>query len=604
VTRPGADAEGAEEAARRREPEGWEADLDLLWAAYHVLPAGVVLMDRTGQIRSVNAEAERLLGRSAASMRGADAHDLLHRDRDGQALARSDCQLQAAMEEGRTTSGAMDTFLQGDGHLLPVEWSTAPIRRGEGVEGAAVVFTEATRRAVGEYGAERGRDELRDGTERLALLTEVTTVLTQSLEIDETLRQLGRIVTRDLADWAVVVLRGDDEREHRMAVLPSDRGGGGAEVRWSAPLPPAAAPPATSLGNVLARGKLATLGPHDIATPTDCPLTAAHRSLLAARGAARAVIAPLRTPRYVLGALTAVREDPARPFDGTEEALLSDIAYRAGLAIDNARLFRQQRDIAVTLQHQLLTPLPRVGELRLAARYLPAGAGAEVGGDWYDALVLSDGVTALIIGDVLGHDLEAVAGMAQLRNMLRSLAWDRREPPSAIVGRLDRAIPAITTVSMATALLARVEEVRETGEAGERGTWRLEWTSAGHPPPLLVTTDGRARYLEQHQDTMLGTRLADSLPRHDAVERLPPGSTLLLYTDGLIEDPGISLETGLERLRGHATQLADLPLEEVCDEIVQRVRPGRRDDIALVAMRVPTPSRPRWRRAFSRPGRG
>ncbi|MGP3971279.1 SpoIIE family protein phosphatase [Streptomyces sp. 6N223] len=602
MTRPGADADagaGAGEAEERR-PEGFEGDHDILWAAFHVLPAGAVLIDRAGQIMNVNAEAERLLGRSVASMRGADAHDLLHRDRVGQAVARSDCRMLAAMDEDRTTSGDLDTFLRGDGHLLPVEWSTAPIRGREGVAGAAVLFTEVTNRLESQYRAERELAELRDRTERLALLAEVTTVLTQSLEVEETLRRLGRIVTRRLSDWAVVVLRGDDEREHRMAVLPSDRptrngegeggddaqgAGGEAEVRWSAPLPPAAESATTPLANVLRRGKLSTLGPDEISTPVDCPLTAAHRELLAARGAASAVIAPLRTARHVLGALTAVRNDPTRPFDGTEEALLSDIAYRAGLAIDNARLFRQQRDIAVTLQHHLLTPLPRVGELQLAARYLPAGAGAEVGGDWYDALVLGDGVTALIIGDVLGHDLDAVAGMAQLRNMLRSLAWDRREAPSVIFDRLDRAIPAITTVTMATALLARVEELPETG------TWRLQWTSAGHPPPLLVTADGQARYLEQHQDPMLGTQLAGSLQRHDVIERLPPRSTVLLYTDGLIEEPGISLDAGLERLRSHATELAERPLDDFCDQIVKQVRPGGRDDIALLAMRVPRAGR-------------
>jgi hypothetical protein len=377
----------------------------------------------------------------------------------------------------------------------------------------------------------------------------------------------------------------------------------GAEggARWTGPLPPLSESSRAPLPRVLRGGEAVLLGPEELAGPppglsrppgahddarvarvprADSALAEAHRDLLTALGATSAVVAPLRTGREVLGALTVARTDPGRRFDAAELALMADIGRRAGLALDNARLFEQQHDIAVTLQRHLLTPLPRVGLLRLAARYLPAPPGSQVGGDWYDALVLADGVVALVIGDVMGHNLEAAAGMAQLRSMLRSLAWDRQEPPSAVVDRFDQAMGHISDVPMATLVLARVE-------GPERGPWRLHWTSAGHLPPLLVTHDGRARYLEEAQGLLLGARIGRPAPRRNAVVPLPARGTLLFYTDGLVEVPGTDLDTGLASLRRHAAALAGHPLEEFCDALLERRPPGGTDDTALLALRLP-----------------
>ncbi|MEV1178829.1 GAF domain-containing SpoIIE family protein phosphatase, partial [Nonomuraea sp. NPDC049784] len=305
---------------------------------------------------------------------------------------------------------------------------------------------------------------------------------------------------------------------------------------------------------------------------------------LQALGAASAVIVPLGVVGRVTGALTLARTDAARPFDATEVALIGDIGRRVGLAIDNTLRFGRQREIAEAMQRNLLTALPQHGLLRLAARYQPAPAGSQVGGDWYDAFLLRDGATALVIGDVIGHDLAAAAGMAQLHGMLRALAWDRTEPPSAIIDRLDQAVPVITNVPLATVLFARVE-------GPENGPWQLRWTNAGHPPPLLVTPDGHTEYLEQGQGLLLGTGLGD-VSRPDATAPLPPGSTLLLYTDGLIEVPGADLDTGLGRLRRHAAALAYHPLDDFCDEILARMPAGSTDDIALLALRIPATEPP------------
>jgi serine phosphatase RsbU (regulator of sigma subunit) len=216
----------------------------------------------------------------------------------------------------------------------------------------------------------------------------------------------------------------------------------------------------------------------------------------------------------------------------------------------------------------------------MTARYLPAPDASQVGGDWYDAFTLSDGATALAVGDVVGHDLEAAAGMAQLRNMLRAYAWAHNEPPSRIVARLDAAVMHITDVTMATMIFARIEE-------RDDGHWALTWTNAGHPPPLLISHDGLARYLTDGHGILLGTGV--HAPRTDATALLPPGSTLLLYTDGLIEAAGRSLDEGLQTLRRHAAALAHRPLASLTDQVLRRVRHVRNDDdVALLAVRAPT----------------
>ncbi|CAM5276934.1 hypothetical protein SCANM63S_05455 [Streptomyces canarius] len=248
------------------------------------------------------------------------------------------------------------------------------------------------------------------------------------------------------------------------------------------------------------------------------------------------------------------------------------------MALDNARLYQRQRAVAETMQNHLLPQMPRVPGLQMAVRYLPAPDASQVGGDWYDAFTLSDGSTALAIGDVVGHDLEAAAGMAQLRNMLRAYAWSQQEPPSRIVQRLDEAIMPITDVTMATLVLARLTRTDDDN-------WQLTWTNAGHPPPLLVTRDGLADYLTEGHSLLLGTGARATRP--DATVLLPPGCTLLLYTDGLIEAPGHTLDEGLSRLRQHAAALAHRPLPSLTDQLLRRVHPPGLDDVALLALRTP-----------------
>ncbi|TQM13500.1 PP2C family protein-serine/threonine phosphatase [Pseudonocardia kunmingensis] len=414
---------------------------------------------------------------------------------------------------------------------------------------------------------------------RLQLVGEVGTVLGSTLDVDEALRRLARLVVPRLADWVVVDLLDDDgAQELRRAVVvhrDPERAPEGAHER---PLPPVPDGSASSLAQVLRGGAPVLLGADELAAVPDSPLMAAQHGLFDELGAGSAVVAALRTPRRVLGALTLVRRDPAPPYDAEDVELAADLAQRAGLAVDNAQLFDAQRRVAETMQRHLLPALPDVDHIQLAARYRPAHAVAHVGGDWYDSFLLPDGVTTMVVGDVVGHDLPAAARMAQLRNMLRALAWDRTEPPHAIVRRLDQAATHVSDARMATLVFARIE-----GPVG--GPHQLRWTSAGHPPPLLVTEDGQATYLEGGEGMILGVQ-PDAV-RHDALHPLPARATVLLYTDGLVENRREPIDAGLTRLRQHASALARHDLGEFCDQLVERLAPDGTDDVALLALRLP-----------------
>ncbi|HEV7824754.1 MAG TPA: GAF domain-containing SpoIIE family protein phosphatase [Mycobacteriales bacterium] len=266
-------------------------------------------------------------------------------------------------------------------------------------------------------------------------------------------------------------------------------------------------------------------------------------------------------------------------FDERAERLAVGIAAQAAAALDNALLYTGQRRVARALQANLLTPPASTGRTEVCARYVPAMQHAEVGGDWYDSFVLPSGDTTVVVGDVVGHDLHAAACMAQLRNVVRSIAVDRGDTPAEIVRHTDEVSAQLGITNFATMVFGRVEEAVD-------GNLRLRWTNAGHPPPLLLHPDGHARLLRHAPNLPLGIRPGD--PRQDHVEALPVGSTLLLYTDGLVEGRHRLVSVGLERLVQAAEELGELPLDKFCDSIIDRMAgPDTSDDIALIALRVP-----------------
>ena len=303
---------------------------------------------------------------------------------------------------------------------------------------------------------------------------------------------------------------------------------------------------------------------------------------------------PLRVGPRLLGCLLATWNEP-REFTQGDIDLMGAFAAQCAQALDRL-LVRQAERAAATagrrlseaLQRSLLTEPPQPDHLQIAVRYLPAAQEAQVGGDWYDAFMTSDGKTSLVIGDVAGHDQDAAAAMAQVRNVLRGVAHALREPPATILSALDRAMADLAVDSLATSVLAQVEQSPEDALAGRRV---LRWSNAGHPPPLLVHADGTAELLAREPDLLLGLDTGTARVNHTHV--LAPGDTVLLYTDGLVERRDASIDDGLVWLRESAAGLAGLDLEALCDGLLAHLDADTEDDVALLAIRAHPEDRPR-----------
>ncbi|MFE6222744.1 SpoIIE family protein phosphatase [Streptomyces sp. NPDC057854] len=557
--------------------ERWGTLQRLLGGALDRLGAGAYAVDADWALVAMNAQAELLLGLSADEVLGQDAHELLHRDANGMRMPRTQCSIIEAFMSGQARQEKQDFFARGDGTLLTASWMVSPLRFTAHETGALVVFHAYDPAAV-PLPASTLRTGLLPELERLALLAETTTRLTATLDVNEALDRLVRLVIPMLADWMVVDLITESGHVQRTLVAHGDEGGiiRRPDLQGSLLSVPETSPLPLSRALRGAGSTLAT--PQTYQGPPDTHIAIEQRRLFEATGMHSAVIAPIRGLREVLGALTLGRSSRPEPFTTSEIPLLEDITRRAGLALDNARLYQRQRKVADTMQRHLLPRLPSVPGLEMNARYLSAPYASQVGGDWYDVFRLPDQSLALVIGDVAGHDLDAAAGMAQLRNILRAYAWSQQEPPNVIVDRFDRSLPHITNVGMATMILGRLQPRSD-------GQWELHWANAGHPPPLLVTADGRSRHLSDGHGILLGAQTG--LRRTDATCVLPPRSTLVLYTDGLIESPSHPIDDGLERLRRRAARHAGDPLESFIDALMEARPSDNDDDVAVLALRVP-----------------
>lgn len=542
------------------------------------LHAAACLLDERGLVIAANAQVGELVGRSAAGLVGESAHELLHCDRYGSPQPITLCPLQKALVEGCTAQGAEEYLGRRDGTVLPVSWLSTPFDVGAERPGALVVLWPRDDREPADVPPGQpmsGRTEL----ERLALLAETTTRLGATLDAEEILDRLVDLVVPRLADWVVIDLITESDEIWRHAVTHVENGELVRRTGLEGPMPVVTEDSPMPLSRAL-RGAAATMaGPETYQGPPDAGIAVEQRRMFEQTGMHSAIIAPIRSRRQTLGALTLGRSEQPDRFTSADLGLLEDIARRAGLALDNALLYARQRKVSETMQRHLLPRLPRIPGLTMTPRYLPAPDDSQVGGDWYDVFRLADGTTALAIGDVAGHDVEAAAGMAQLRNMLRAYAWVKEQSPRQIVERLEAASLALAEVSMATLIFGRL--IRK----GDR--WELCWTNAGHPPPLLVQRDGVARYLTEGHGIVLGLG-TEGKDRPEATATLPRGSTLVLYTDGLIETRDRPIDEGLENLRRHAAALARRPLESFADLLLERARPPHNnDDVALLAIRIP-----------------
>jgi PAS domain S-box-containing protein len=287
------------------------------------------------------------------------------------------------------------------------------------------------------------------------------------------------------------------------------------------------------------------------------------------------IVFPLMKGIEVVGVLF-VAFDSERLLSAEENQMLRSSAPIIAQALDRARLFDLQRSVASALQHAMLAAPPVTRpDVAIAARYVPAVADLEVGGDWFDVAALDDTRVAVAVGDIVGRGVQAAAVMGQLRSALRALATTTDSTTEA-VSRLDRFARGIEGARATTLCYAIVDPSART----------LQYTPAGHPPALVIDVDGTTRFAESVHGWPLGVS-DPGRRRPEAVEHLEPGCTLLFYTDGLVERRGSCIEDGLERLARAASAHVDLPVDQLCDLLIdQLVGDERRDDVALVALRL------------------
>jgi serine phosphatase RsbU (regulator of sigma subunit)/PAS domain-containing protein len=546
------------------------------------MPTAFIQMDTDWRFSYVNSEAERLLSTSRVDLVGGTMWDLFP------AVAGSDFETHY---RHAMTTGEPVSF---DAYYPPPLDAWYEVRAWPSPDGLSVYFVDITAR-------HEAREELDRTARRAQLVTAVSDALTGTLDTTEAVSRLASLIVPLLADWCVVTLVEDHGTP--------DWRQGLRDVGWAH-----VDPDARETVRRYADLRLASLTDDSFLarslvgrSPIVVPEAATERvTAVLAPGEAQqlvrdlapesAMIVPLRGRDRTVGVVSAFRGADREAFSAGEEDLLADLATRAGLALDNARLYHEQRDLAEALQRSLMTEPPQSDQLRIAVRYQPAAQAAQVGGDWYDAFrqphidptaagAVGAVDTVVIIGDVVGHDVAAAAAMGQVRGLLRGIAVHSGAAPADVVRGLDSAMAALEIETTATAVLARLDQERAAGT--ELVTMR--WSNAGHPPPLLVTADGQVTVLEGDSGSDLLLGLDPRTDRHEHEVTLSPGSTVVLYTDGLVEQRGQDIDDGI---RGLADLLAELtaagvPLEELCDALLARLVPEHPDDdVALVAVRL------------------
>jgi PAS domain S-box-containing protein len=530
------------------------------------MPAGFYSLDHQWRFTHVNAEAERLLGRSREDLLG----EVLWEAFPAALASVFEESYRNAVRTGQPVS--FDAYYPAplDGWYELRAWPTP--------EGLSVYFLEVTERR-------RVRERAERSAQRLALLAQVSTELASTLDVEAATARLPRLVVPALSDFCVLTVIDTDGRPRDVGSWHVDAASRPvleryAEVRMD--VMPVTAPVARALHT----GEAVTFAGDDV---LDVLPPGRAKELLAVLAPATEVALPLRARGRTVGLLTLFYADGHAPTP-EDVAVAQDVADRAGLALDNAQLYAQQEQLAEGLQRSLLTDPPEPDHAEIAVRYQPAVEAARVGGDWYDAFLQPCGATMLVIGDVVGHDTEAAAAMGQLRGLLRGIATYSDAPPAEVLRGLDASMAVLQTRVLATAAVARFEQ---TLDERERGVTRMRWANAGHLPPLIINSDGSVAELASWRgDLLLGVDA--EVARQESVVTLDRGTTVLLYTDGLVERRDADLDAGMVRLRAALAELAGLPLQQMLDAVVERLVDGRpEDDVALVAVRLHPQDRPR-----------
>jgi len=514
-------------------------------------------LDPRGRVTSWSATAIRLFGHPTAAVAGRDVCDVLMTGPGQRELVNLAL---AEVAAGRVWTATVAGGRLGEGRFA-IRWE--PL---DGLGGGAVVIVQ---RAWPQPAP--------------SWLSEATARIGSSLDLAQTAAEVAEAAVPGFADLTIIYAAERLLAADELAPPPA-----GAAVRRLAAR--RVGQPPDVADKLMRTGEVLVLGP---GTPGSQAMTAGgpvlfdHLDGETARrigryGSGKAttdftsyMAMPLIARNVVVGCAIFGRTPASPAFNPGDVALAGELASRAAVCIDNARLYDQERRTAAALQQGLLPGQPHVPDgLEVAHRYLPVGASV-IGGDWHDIVPLSGGRAALIVGDAMGHGPEAAAVMVQLRTAAHTLA-DLDLPPEQVLRRLDKMASEIAAAPFATCIYAVIDPLGAS----------CEIVQAGHLPPALVPPGGEATMLDLPPGLPLGlgaecfqaTRL-----------NLTPGTTLALYTDGLVESRTRTIDAGLAALCHELGRVLAEPgttLGEASDAVTQELRRHREDDITLVLARI------------------
>ncbi|MFF3334533.1 SpoIIE family protein phosphatase [Streptomyces sp. NPDC002888] len=547
------------------------------------LPLPVAVYDHEARFVACNQAMSRAMGFTQEEMRGLTLREI-HPEPP---LDEIDRLQQQVVRTGEMVFREEQPF-RASGEVREHAWSVylSPLKdRAGAVLGLSAVVIDITE----QYWARR----------RLAVLNEASTRIGSSLDVTRTTEELAEAAVAGFADFVTVDLLESVVQGHEPQPIPPDApvqcrriahrsvlsGCPESVVRTGdVDVYPPGSPPAQAL--ITGQGAYYRAGDPQLrqwstASPARAESTRRFRTH-------SVMMVPLRARGVTLGVMHLLRHRTADLFGEDDLVLAEEIAARAAVSIDNARRYTRERRTALTLQRSLLPErLPRAQAVDLAYRYLPAGSGDEIGGDWFDVIALSGGRVALVVGDVVGHGVHASATMGRLRTAVRTLA-DADFAPDELLTRLD---DLVIRLDREEGPDTRDQTEGASGEVGATCLYavydpvagRCDMARAGHTPPVLVTPDGTVQVLDLPAGPPLGL---GGLPFEAARIEVGEGSLLALYTDGLIEAPGRDIDVGLELLT-EALRRPAAGLEETCDEVMRKVRPDPpADDIVLLLART------------------
>ncbi|MFC8147058.1 SpoIIE family protein phosphatase [Streptomyces paradoxus] len=574
-----------------------ETDLAASQAIFSQSPFGFLLIDPDLRVRRVNQRFASIFGGAPDDHRGKGVHDYLPRGEAERVAAT----LRRVLETGSSITDMHVTgFVPGSDERRHWSVNLYRVHSGSGRPiGIAWLGIDITaRRAAAREAAAARRN--------LALLNEAGARIGNSLDLETTARQLLDVVVPGFCDLATVdlyqgLLAGDE--------TPPGLADGSAELRRVAFASAVSDAPFAGTGVPVAVG---AVHHYPFNSPCADALRTARPQTVPGEdgGLVQSTLAvPMVAHDTVVGLVQFARTKGSEPFGDRDRDLAVELAARAAVCIDNARLYRREHERALILQRSLLPPGdPEASGLDIACRYLPGnvntGRPSEVGGDWFDVIELPGHRTALVVGDVMGRGLRAAVAMGELRTAVRTLAQLDLEP-AEVLSQLDeiaRGLGAPGGVQQATRAARRPREadLSEVYLATcvyavyDSVTRRCTFANAGHLPPVLVEPGEAALMLDVPPGMPLGV---GGEPFEEVEVELPEGALLALYTDGLVESRDHPLDEGLQAF---VSALSDptQPLEDVCDHVLNTLDTHHgEDDIALLMARVqglPTESVGDW----------